>query len=76
MEDLDCRSCGKCNRKGKPSVMKHSKYCDTMRGSRAKIPGYSLFDRILNMMHKKGEMRRLGKPPKENDMNEDTIPIE
>ena len=28
MERLSCKECKQCNRKGKPSVLRFSKYCD------------------------------------------------
>lgn len=37
------------------------------------IPGYSIFEKIGMMLHRKGEMRRIGKPPEESDMDESTI---
>lgn len=33
LDDINCRICGLCNRKGKPSVMKGSAYCEMMRGT-------------------------------------------
>jgi hypothetical protein len=35
MNILSCRECRKCNRKGKPSVMRGSKYCDDHRIAKA-----------------------------------------
>lgn len=29
--EMKCSECGLCNRKGKPSVTKHSLYCRTVR---------------------------------------------
>lgn len=31
-DDINCKYCGKCNRKGKPSAMKGSAHCQAQQG--------------------------------------------
>ena len=31
MKIMNCRECGKCNKKGKPSVIKESIYCKSLK---------------------------------------------
>jgi len=41
MDRISCRDCGQCNRKGKPSVSRFSKYCDQHFGA-----GHGIFKAV------------------------------
>lgn len=47
---IECKECKKCNRKGKPSVMRGSAYCDShiIRGIRVNRVG--LFQRFKDLV--------------------------
>lgn len=70
MVKLNCRKCRKCNRKGKPSVSKHSLYCDKQRKVtvRAKESLYTKLKRIKYLLRKNRikENKKIGKV-KENE---------
>ena len=70
MERLACYKCGQCNKKGKPSVMRYSKYCDTHYTGRditkTKKGLFSIFTDVKNKFwdkrvqyNKDGTMKKL-----------------
>ena len=71
---IKCYQCGKCNRKGKPSVMKGSKVCEEKRGILAperKSAWGNFFLNIQNFFAQKGFMRKSGVPKKPKEEKED-----
>jgi len=70
---INCRECGKCNKKGKPSVSKGSRFCEKQRGLLAperKSAWASFASKLQMMFQEKGFMRRAG-PPKKKKEEED-----
>jgi len=73
---IKCYQCGKCNKKGLPSVMKGSKICEERRGILApeRVSAWTNFKfGIQNFFAQKGFMRRSGTPkkPKEKEDEKD-----
>lgn len=46
----DCRVCRQCNRKGRPSVMKGSAYCDSHINIGKKVNRVGLFSRFKDFL--------------------------
>ena len=65
MDRISCLECGRCNRKGKPSVARFSKYCDShyKRTEQIKRMPFistltSVKDRIFNKrLNKEGKLK-------------------
>lgn len=53
MSKISCIECRQCNRKGKPSVMKGSAYCDSHILSRPQTNRVDLFDRFKIFLFEK-----------------------
>jgi len=51
--NIKCYECGQCNRKGKPSVMRGSAYCDSHRKFGVKTNRIGLFQRFKDFMFEK-----------------------
>jgi len=69
-DKINCRHCGKCNRKGLPSVMKGSKMCVERRGfispERKSVWSKVKFN-LQTMFFKKGTMRKSGARKQKGD---------
>lgn len=50
---LSCHHCKQCNRKGKPSVMRGSAYCDTHRKTIGQVNRSGLFHRFKDFLFDK-----------------------
>jgi len=74
-DEINCRECGKCNKKGLPSgVMKGSAFCQNRRGlfTPERTSKWSSFKMGLqNFFIQKGFMRRAGAPRKEKEEDEE-----
>jgi len=71
---IKCYQCGKCNRKGKPSVMKGSKVCEERRGIIApeRVSAWTNFKfGIQSFFSQKGFMRKSGAPRKEKEKEDE-----
>lgn len=68
--EINCRECGNCNKKGLPSVSKGSKVCEERRGiiSPERKSGWGSFlGNIQAMFAQRGLMRRSGGIKKKKD---------
>ena len=68
MKMITCSQCGQCNRKGKPSVMKGSAFCDSHVRSVRQVNRTGLFQRFKDFLYErrtrydeKGEMKEFKK---------------
>lgn len=52
MDKVMCRECRQCNHKGKPSVMRHSTYCNTHYKYRVSETKKSLFKWFTDVKNK------------------------
>ena len=71
---IKCYECGKCNKKGLPSVSKGSAFCQKRRGllTLERTSKWSNFKMNLQQfLIQKGFMRRAGAPRKERDEDEE-----
>ena len=67
-DKINCRTdCRQCNHKGVPSVMKGSKYCDSIREGYNPRQESSWIDNIVLNLRLKGMMRGTGKTKEPED---------
>jgi hypothetical protein len=50
MDRISCLDCGQCNRKGKPSVMRFSAYCDSHIKQGISVNRVGLFERFKDFI--------------------------
>ena len=58
--EYNCLTCCQCNRKGKPSVMKGSSYCDAHNINNKIIKRIGIFQAIKNRLFEKRFNERTG----------------
>jgi len=69
MKRITCIECKQCNRKGKPSVTRFSKYCDTHYIHKTKVKK-GMFNWFTNLKNKYYEKRvKYDKDGKPKDLN-------
>ena len=71
---INCRECGKCNKKGLPSVMKGSKICEERRGlltPERKTAWTNFMVKIQTFFSGNGFMRRSGAPKRKEEEDDD-----
>ena len=67
MTTIPCNICGQCNKKGKPSVMRESAYCNTHKKTKGQINRSKLFDRFKGFLFDRRS--KISKDGKLEDVN-------